>query len=63
MNDFNSYVNSNSNKGGKGEQKGGMDYASVISALAGKYEGRIYSRIVGSDYTVLFFSGKDHRIG
>ncbi len=31
--------------------------------LAGKYEGRIYSRIVGSDYTVLFFSGKDHRIG
>lgn len=31
--------------------------------LAGKYEGRIYSRIVGSDYTVLFFTGKDHRIG
>ena len=30
--------------------------------LAGKYEGRIYSRIVGSDYKVLFFSGKDHRI-
>lgn len=30
--------------------------------LAGKYEGRIYSRIVGSDYTVLFFSGKDKRI-
>ena len=30
--------------------------------LAGKYEGRIYSRIVGSDYTVLFFSGKDRRI-
>ncbi len=31
--------------------------------LAGKYEGRIYSRIVGSDYTVLYFTGKDHRIG
>lgn len=30
--------------------------------LAGKYEGRIYSRIVGCDYTVLFFSGKDRRI-
>ncbi|MBQ7363169.1 MAG: ATP-binding protein [Clostridia bacterium] len=30
--------------------------------LAGKYDGRIYSRIVGSDYTVLFFSGKDYRI-
>ena len=30
--------------------------------LAGKYEGRIYSRIVGSDYTVLFFTGKDRRI-
>ncbi len=29
--------------------------------LAAKYEGRIYSRIVGSDYTVLFFSGRDHR--
>lgn len=42
--------------------------ATVISTnltakeLAGKYEGRIYSRIVGSDYTVLFFSGKDYRI-
>ena len=30
--------------------------------LAGKYEGRIYSRIVGSDYKVLFFSGKDRRV-
>lgn len=30
--------------------------------LAGKYEGRIYSRIVGSDYTVLYFTGRDHRI-
>lgn len=30
--------------------------------LAGKYEGRIYSRIVGCDYKVLFFKGKDHRI-
>lgn len=30
--------------------------------LAAKYEGRIYSRIVGSDYKVLFFQGKDHRI-
>ncbi len=42
--------------------------ATVISTnlsakeLAGKYDGRIYSRIVGSDYTVLFFSGKDYRI-
>ncbi len=31
--------------------------------LAARYEGRIYSRIVGSDYTVLKFEGKDHRIG
>lgn len=30
--------------------------------LAGKYEGRIYSRIIGSDFTVLRFEGKDHRI-
>ena len=30
--------------------------------LGGKYEGRIYSRIIGSDYRVLFFSGKDRRI-
>lgn len=30
--------------------------------LAARYEGRIYSRIVGSDYTPLFFTGKDHRI-
>ena len=30
--------------------------------LAGKYEGRIYSRIVGCDYRVLFFKGKDHRV-
>ena len=30
--------------------------------LAGKYEGRIYSRIIGADYTVLRFEGKDYRI-
>ena len=30
--------------------------------LAGKYEGRIYSRIIGADYTVLRFEGKDQRI-
>lgn len=30
--------------------------------LAAKYEGRIYSRIIGCDYKVLFFTGKDHRI-
>ena len=30
--------------------------------LAGKYDGRIYSRIVGSGYTVLPFKGKDRRI-
>ena len=32
------------------------------SELAGKYEGRIYSRIVGADYTVLRFEGEDRRI-
>jgi DNA replication protein DnaC len=32
------------------------------SELAGKYEGRIYSRIIGADYTVLRFEGKDQRI-
>ena len=32
------------------------------SELAGKYEGRIYSRIIGSDYTVLRFEGEDRRI-
>ena len=30
--------------------------------LAGKYEGRIYSRIIGADYTVLRFEGNDQRI-
>lgn len=30
--------------------------------LAAKYEGRIYSRIVGMDYNVLFFDGKDYRL-
>ena len=30
--------------------------------LLSKYEDRIYSRIVGSDYKVLFFEGKDHRL-
>ena len=30
--------------------------------LATKYEDRIYSRIVGSDYTVLFFAGRDFRL-
>lgn len=30
--------------------------------LAGKYEGRIYSRIIGADYTVLRFEGSDRRI-
>lgn len=30
--------------------------------LAAKYEGRIYSRIVGMDYNVLFFEGKDYRL-
>ena len=30
--------------------------------LATKYEGRIYSRIVGMDYNVLFFEGKDYRL-
>jgi len=48
VNDFNSYVNSNSNKGGKGEQKGGMDYASVLSALAGKYEGASEEEIISA---------------
>ena len=30
--------------------------------LTQKYEGRIYSRIVGSDYTILSFMGRDHRL-
>ena len=32
------------------------------SELAGKYEGRIYSRIIGADYKVLRFEGDDRRI-
>ena len=32
------------------------------TALRDRYEDRIYSRIVGSDYTVLLFGGKDHRL-
>ena len=30
--------------------------------LASKYEGRIYSRMIGADYTVLRFEGNDHRV-
>ena len=30
--------------------------------LGTKYEGRVYSRIVGCDYTVLLFAGNDHRV-
>ncbi|MBQ9070696.1 MAG: ATP-binding protein [Clostridia bacterium] len=33
----------------------------TASDLSSKYEDRIYSRIVGSDYKVLFFYGKDYR--
>ena len=49
--------------------RGNKGLATIISTnlsakeLAARYEGRIYSRIVGSDYTPLFFTGKDHRIG
>ena len=31
--------------------------------LSSKYEGRIFSRLVGSDSTILLFVGKDHRLG
>lgn len=31
--------------------------------LSEKYEGRIFSRLVGSDSTILLFVGKDHRLG
>lgn len=30
--------------------------------LAAKYDGRIYSRIIGNDYKILTFKGKDHRV-
>jgi DNA replication protein DnaC len=30
--------------------------------LSERYDDRIYSRIVGSDYTVLFFGGDDYRL-
>ena len=30
--------------------------------LASRYEDRIYSRIIGKDSTILFFSGEDHRL-
>ena len=30
--------------------------------LAGRYDGRIYSRIAGSDYQILMFCGRDHRL-
>ncbi len=32
------------------------------SEIRAKYDGRIESRLIGSDYIVLMFSGKDHRI-
>lgn len=43
--------------------------ATVISTnlswqeMTGRYEDRIYSRIIGSGYTVLNFCGHDHRLG
>lgn len=46
--DFKSYVNSNANKRSGEEQKGGMDYASVLSALAGKYEGASEEEIISA---------------
>lgn len=33
------------------------------SDLRAKYDGRIISRIIGSEYKVLYFTGKDHRVG
>lgn len=30
--------------------------------LAARYDGRIYSRIAGTDYQILTFSGRDHRL-
>lgn len=33
-----------------------------LSELSDRYEGRITSRIVGSDYHVMMFNGKDHRV-
>jgi hypothetical protein len=30
--------------------------------LSERYDDRIYPRIVGSDYTVLFFGGDDYRL-
>ena len=30
--------------------------------LVNRYDGRIYSRIAGSDYQILIFSGRDHRL-
>ena len=32
------------------------------SEMSGKYEGRIISRIIGSDYRIMSFSGQDHRV-
>ena len=55
---LNNLINTRQNKG----------LSTIISTnlsageLAAKYEGRIYSRIIGADYTVLRFEGDDRRI-
>ena len=55
---LNNLINTRQNKG----------LSTIISTnlsageLAAKYEGRIYSRIIGADYTVLRFEGEDRRI-
>ena len=49
--------------------RGNKGLSTIISTnlsaadLRAKYDGRIISRIIGSEYKVLYFTGKDHRVG
>lgn len=49
--------------------RGNRGLSTIISTnlsaadLRAKYDGRIISRIIGTEYKVLFFTGRDHRVG
>ena len=48
MNDFNSFVNSKGDGKESANTNGGFDAASVLSALAGKYEGASEDEIISA---------------
>lgn len=48
MNDFNSFINSNDGRGDENQSASEMDISSVLSSLAGKYEGASEDEIIAA---------------